>query len=143
MKLLSMPRVSVSLCATIVLLSVVACVTPTDACGCVAAPSVLRVTGSVRDLSGAPVFAARVSILNRAVGYPNTAFSTVGRPVFTTDSLGTFFAETSTPTPTRSEIRAYVVRPASTDTVVLALGVADLRPPSGRVDTLRVAVVTP
>jgi hypothetical protein len=139
----SVPRLLGSYCAGAALLIVAACVTPTDACGCVALPSVLRVVGTVRDSRGDPVAGAQVSILNRPVGFPNTPFTTVGRPTWATDSLGYFFAETSSPVPGRNEIRASVVRWASSDTVVLDFGVAELRPPAGRVDTLRVAAVAP
>ena len=126
-----------------VLASVAACVTPTDACGCVAPPSALRVHGTVRDLRGLPVAEARVSILNRSVGFPNTSFGTLGRLAYTTDSVGDFLAETTNLTPGQYEIRGSIVRRGATDSVVLDLGHAELRSLRGRVDTIRVAVAMP
>lgn len=127
----------------VALATVAACVTPTDACSCVALPSALRVHGTVRDLRGQPVADARVAILNRPVGFPNAPFGTVGQPAFTTDSVGNFFAATTSPTPGQYEIRGSVIRRGATDSIVFALGQAELRRPRDRVDTIRVAVIVP
>ena len=127
----------------LVAVAAAACVAPTDACGCVAAPSQLRVIGTVRDSTGAAVSGARVAALNRPVGYPNTPFSTVLQPVFFSDSLGRFSAVTASPSPGQHDVRVTVVRRGASDTLVLSLGVAALRSPRGPIDTLRLAVVLP
>ena len=138
-----MKRLYAPFIAAAALVIIAACVTPTDVCGCVAAPSVLRVSGTVRDARDQPIANARVSILNQPVGFPGDPFSTAGQPWYGTDSRGNFVAETASPTPGRYEIRGRVVRQSGSDTVALVLGVGELRPPAGRVDTLRVAVVVP
>lgn len=136
-------QLRVTSCAAVMFVIVGACVTPTVVCGCTQAPSELHVSGTVRSVQGMPIANVQVSIRNRPVGFPNTTFTTAGRPTFTTDSLGRFLAVTSNPAPGRSEIQGRFVRPSATDTIVVDFGVADLRPPGAPVDTLRVAVVVP
>ena len=122
---------------------VVACSSPTDACGCSPIPPGVIVVGTVTDASGAPVVGAQLLL----DGIPDT--TTVEPPLADdgrtfTDETGEFTERVLSRNYLAGELilRAGVIEAGTTDTVRLRLGRARFRSGSP-LDTLRVAISIP